>query len=185
MSPNSTTKQCPQCGQMFTRSTKNPHTVFCSPACAGLSRRRPFVDRFWEKVEKTDQCWEWTGGTGKTSGYGVFEYCGKQTQPHRIVWELAHGPIVAGLYVCHRCDNRLCVRLDHLFLGTPKENTADMIAKGRVARGDRMPQTRLTPDDVRAIRASSENYKIIAARYGIRDMYVYEIRSRRVWKHID
>lgn len=185
MSPNSTTKQCPQCGVMFPRSKKNPHIRFCSHACSVEAQRRPIANRLWTKVNKTDGCWEWTGSTGKTSGYGVIQYNGKQTQPHRVAWELEYGTIPPGMYICHHCDNRLCVRPDHLFVGTPKENTADMIAKGRVARGNRMPQTKLTPDDVRAIRASTESYKIIAARYGIRDMYVYEIRSRRVWKHID
>lgn len=185
MFPNSTTKQCPECGVQFPQSKKNPDIRFCSHACYSKSRRVPIAYRLWSKVRKDDGCWEWTGACGKTSGYGIISYQGKQTQPHRVAWELTHGPIPDGIYVCHRCDNRLCVRPDHLFLGTPKENTADMIAKGRVARGERMPQTRLTPDDVRAIRESNENYKVIAARYGIGDMYVYEIRARRVWKHID
>src|SRR6476660_6411066 len=103
---NDTTKQCPQCGKPFPRSKKNPHIRFCSHACSVDARCRPFADRFWEKVNKMDGCWEWTGSVSKTSGYGQIEYQGKQTQPHRISWQLEYGPIAEGLYVCHKCDNK-------------------------------------------------------------------------------
>lgn len=88
-------------------------------------------ERFWAKVDKTDDCWLWTAHRQAT-GYGQFSPSpGHPVGAHRFAWELAHGPIPAGMYVCHHCDVRACVRVDHLFLGSPRDNMADMVAKGR------------------------------------------------------
>ncbi len=101
--------------------------------------------RFDVKVERTEGCWWWRGAVGKSSGYGAFfvDSTRRAVGAHRVAWELAYGPIPDGLLVCHRCDNRLCVRPDHLFLGTYADNDADMRSKGR-ARGGRRPAARPT-----------------------------------------
>lgn len=92
--------------------------------------------RFWDKVNKTDDCWNWTGAV-INSGYGTFFIAkvngvSRLKLAHRVAWELANGPIPEGLFVLHRCDNRRCVRPDHLFLGTAKDNTHDAMRKGRL-----------------------------------------------------
>lgn len=80
-------------------------------------------------------CLEYQGT--KMRGYGQMHYAGKTRLAHRVAWTLANGPIPEGLFVCHRCDNRACCNVEHMFLGTLQDNVDDMIAKGRQARGDR------------------------------------------------
>lgn len=102
------------------------------------------IERFWGKVDKSISkkhyedtiCWEWVGncfpnGYGQISIGGRF---GKRYLTHRLSYELSFGSIPDGLLVLHKCDNRKCVRPDHLFLGSHRDNTMDMIRKGR--RGD-------------------------------------------------
>lgn len=91
---------------------------------------------FWTQVWFGPACWEWMGSKSN-SGYGHRKHNGKASQAHRVSYEIEHGPIAAGLFVCHRCDNPRCVRPDHLFLGTHDDNMSDMAAKGRCATGKR------------------------------------------------
>lgn len=92
------------------------------------------IARFWLNVKKLDNgCWIWSKCLTH-SGYGRFQYRGKTLRTHRFSYELEYGPIPSNIYVCHRCDNPSCVNPLHLFLGTAKENTQDMILKGRLKR---------------------------------------------------
>ena len=102
---------------------------------ATTTRRDP-VAFFWSKVEKSDAgCWEWRGSLMK-NGYASFVHDSpRKVLAHRYSWMLHNGPIPAGLLICHHCDNRRCVRPDHLFLGTTLDNMRDMIAKGRSGSG--------------------------------------------------
>ena len=79
-------------------------------------------ERFWEKVDKTDTCWNWTASKrGKV--YGGFQYKGKLRLAHRVVYEMYRGVIPVGLEIDHLCNNTICVNPDHLEVVTPRENT--------------------------------------------------------------
>jgi hypothetical protein len=89
--------------------------------------------RFCVKIalpQDEDACWQWKGAAND-SGYGYFGFEGKMQLAHRVSYQIFNGGIAPGLHVCHSCDNRLCVRPDHLWLGTAKNNMNDRDAKGR------------------------------------------------------
>src|SRR5687768_3007421 len=89
---------------------------------------------FYSRVSVIGECWEWQGAIN-ANGYGHIRFSNKTYLAHRLSYEFAFKPITKGLFVCHKCDNPKCVRPDHLFLGTPLDNTLDMMAKGRARPG--------------------------------------------------
>lgn len=106
---------------------------FVSRYCKKARRKRKTPEvRFWEKVEKSgeDECWEWIGGYS-SDGYGGFTVDGKSYGAHRYSYMITFGKIPEGLWVLHDCDNPRCVNPNHLKLGTPKDNSEDIVIRGR------------------------------------------------------
>ena len=90
----------------------------------------PPEERLFKKVDKSGECWLWTGG--KThDGYGMMTIKGKTTYVHRLSYQLHKGEIPEGMYVCHSCDVPSCINPDHLWLGNNADNMKDMYKKER------------------------------------------------------
>lgn len=145
------------------------------------------MNRFWEKVDISGDCWEWIAGKN-WQGYGVFKIDGKNMRSHRFSYSCVFGKIPDGMCVCHHCDNPGCVRPSHLFLGTKMDNTQDAIAKGRIdSRGEKNCKARLTEDDVYEIRrlhAIGVKEALLGKMWQITQSYTGKIINRKRWKHI-
>lgn len=149
--------------------------------------RVPIAERFWEKVRKSDGCWEWTGAMAY--GYGRIGVApGVSPAPaHRVSWELHHGPLAPGAVVCHRCDNRRCVRPDHLFIGSQADNMRDMHAKGRHAYGERDGTAKLTEAEAREIIRRyrlGETQQGLAVAFRVRKSTVCRVVRGIRWAHL-
>ena len=92
-------------------------------------------ERFWAKVQKSDGCWDWTASLN-SNGYGQMQIkeLRRPIKAHRISYEINVGHLPQEMHVCHHCDRPVCVRPDHLFLGTDADNSADKVAKNRAYR---------------------------------------------------
>jgi len=155
-------------------------------------------ERLWEKVDTTttpDGCWIWTGSLNN-SGYGQITVDNKRQYAHRISFALINGQIPERMDVCHRCDNPKCVRPDHLFIGTHAENMADSVSKRRHTHGTKTHWCKLTPDDVKTIRARHPKAPLnrhrprhslarTAREFGITTSNISAILRRKSWAHID
>lgn len=143
--------------------------------------------RFWSRVKKTPTCWLWTGAVDK-DGYGHFHAGGKRHQAHRYRYELAEGPLPSGTKVLHTCDNPPCVRREHLFAASQSLNIFDRQAKGRQAKGEGNGRSKLTAEQVAAIRREYEPHVVtrpmLARRYGVSAAVIDDILARKTWRHV-
>lgn len=146
---------------------------------------------FWSRVEKSDGCWKWTGGT-RGNGYGTFWVNRKRYYAHRYSFFLTHGTMPTGV-ILHACDNPICVRPAHLSEGTQADNVIDMWSKGRGVApplhiGEGHHQTRLNSATVRQIR---EQYASglytqaqLASEHGMSPTSIGQIVRHETWRHV-
>lgn len=152
-------------------------------------RSRPIRERFWEKVKKTDDCWLWIAGVN-TSGYGTIG----QRKPRKtrlathVLWELLGRPRRQEECLLHTCDNRRCVKPDHLYVGTHQQNMADRDARGRTAKGQNKKASKLSPVAVMAMRqeriCSSITYKELGQKYGVCGEVARRAINGQTWRHV-
>lgn len=157
-----------------------------------LIKERTDEETFWTKVKKgsPDECWPWLAGK-KTSGYGAAQYHGKLLSASKVAYMLTFGEVPLGLFVCHKCDNRSCCNPNHLWLGTPLENSADCRRKGRnpmwLENSDQNPAAKLKLEDIKEIRrryfGKVSQQKELAIEYGVTKRTIHNITSGISWKH--
>ena len=139
---------------------------------------------FWDRVspEPMSGCWLWTGGQNR-QGYGQVKVRGRQVPAHRVVLGLED---TSSPCVLHKCDVPSCVNPSHLFLGTHKDNSVDMVKKGRSTRGERNSHAKLTEDQVHAIRTTYAQGGITQAalsrQYGVTDVMISYIVNGKNWR---
>jgi len=135
------------------------------------------------------ECIEWDGAKNK-GGYGRrFPMNGTPELVHRAAWEIVNGPIPSGLCVLHRCDNRACFNVDHLFLGTQEDNMADMKAKGRrlgkrAHEHEEHPMSKLSAADAAEVRVAfvlGVQQKALASLYNVSISTISLVVNGGVW----
>lgn len=153
------------------------------------------VEKFWSLVNKDGPipplqpelgpCWIWTGHVFE-KGYGNF-FDQKHWRAHRYSWMLHFGVIPKDILVCHQCDNPPCVNPAHLFLGTPRKNSEDMLLKNRSAKGEEHSHAKHTKSDILKVRelwGNGASQLEISQLFGMTQANVWMIVHRRSWKHI-
>ena len=167
------------------RGMENPHLKRPRPPMTE-DRLRKFAARRLARKSRPgpNGCIEWTGL--QTVGYGYTTFGPKPTYTHRLAYALHHGISIHDLngYVCHHCDNRLCMNPEHLFLGTHLDNIADMVAKKRHRHGERVPTSKLKNDQVIKILFDTRATSAIAEAYGVRPECIRKIKRGELWRHI-
>jgi hypothetical protein len=134
-------------------------------------------------------CLEWQGNR-TWHGYGRLWTSGRHHVAHRVVWSRLRGPIPEGMIICHKCDNPPCINIEHLFLGTPADNSADMARKGRSprTRGTKSGAAKCTEDQVAEIIRLAKSglmLKDIAKMYGYCPSHVGRIVNGKRWPHVE
>jgi len=162
---------------------------------------RTTPESFWRGAVRVGPCLEWQGSSYRR-GYGKVWYLGLPWATHRLAWTLRHGPVPAGLCVCHTCDNPRCIEPLHLFLGTMADNMRDRNAKGRQGlqfhakgrqgphvhdRGSLRASAKVTETQVREMREAAlmgVSRRELGRRYGVAHQTVTKIVNRQKWAHL-
>jgi hypothetical protein len=143
--------------------------------------------------EPNSGCWLWLGALTE-HGYGRATVRDKKILAHRWVYQATTGEPIGDKCLCHRCDTPACVNPDHMFVGTPLDNTRDAARKGRLHRwrntraGEGNPAAVLTEQMVREMRevrsGTGASYAVIARRFGVSWRGAHAAIRGETWGHI-
>lgn len=148
--------------------------------------KKDFIKNFWSRIniKEENDCWEWNSRTER-NGYGIYqtaENFGLSRFAHRCAWQLQNGD-TNNLFVLHKCDNPKCCNINHLFLGTQKDNMEDKVNKNRQTKGESCNFSKLTIEQVRLIRKDLRFQKIIALEYGMHQSAISLIKNNKTWNN--
>jgi len=173
---------CPTCGREDFDSLRamTVHHSLMHPDSLG--------DRLWHQSETgdPDECWIWVGHISQ-DGYGQIGVNNEICRSHRVAYRLDNGE-PAENFVCHHCDEPLCVNPNHLYDGTPKENQEDAVERGRIANGTEQHDAELCESQVKEIlkkyNSTDKTQKELGEEYGVSRQTVSKITRRITWKHV-
>lgn len=145
---------------------------------------KPIEERFWQHVKKTSTCWLWTGCKTSKSKYGCMNVDGRAIGAHRVALMLCGMDLKDTRDVCHKCDNPPCVRPDHLFIGTTRQNSLDALSKGRLKIRENHGMAKLTEKSVEAIRLLYPTFTqlAIAKFFNVSRGCIGDIIRNKNWK---
>lgn len=185
---------CHQCGISFSVSPSRINkSICCSKSCKTRFMFGNPLLRFYKNIQKPIQlttCWRWLGGTD-SHGYGRLYAYGRNIIASRFSYDTHIGEIPKNLWVLHKCNHEWCVNPSHLYVGTPKDNTRDLMQTEKYfqltpPRGSAAPWAILTECDVIIIRSlyGKETGRNLAKRFGVSEVTISAIQKRRIWKHL-
>jgi hypothetical protein len=141
---------------------------------------------YYSMPEPMSGCTLWVGSLAM-DGYGQLGINKRNLRAHRVAWEEAIGPIPEGMKVLHKCDNKACVNVKHLFVGTQMDNIKDRDIKGRGIKGEQHKLSKLTENDVVSIKEMlRNNIRVIdiAKKYGMSKCRISQIKCGTAWRHV-
>lgn len=178
------------CALHYGRWQKYKDLNRCRPK---VIKRIPIEIRFWKYVIKSDDpngCWEWIGSKNQL-GYGMIRMPGEKSNrmAHRLSYEMVHGKFPPHLHCCHSCDFSSCVNPGHIWLGTDKDNSDDMMRKGRrhSSAGVKNPAAKLKDSDIIEIKRRLKNgefQECIAKDFNVQQGTISRIKLGKTWNHV-
>lgn len=191
---------CQECRNDFwTRPGLVGIQKYCGPICQGIAARQPLPIRFWRRVDKTPgygpwgDCWIWFGSVNNKDYGRIYSGfpCNRVILAHVASWLIHFGPVPQGHGVLHKCDYPPCVRPEHLFTGTQKDNADDMMKKNRQCWGQDRPFSKLTHKQVLEIRELYKSRKgewglitSLAGQYGMKPRTMNKVIRGKTYRQI-